>query len=39
LGTNSVIIYNNTLPYCSSTLPTTTGDGTVTLRGTCQSCT
>lgn len=39
LGTNSIIIYNSTVPYCSSTLPTTTGDGTVTLRGTCQSCT
>ena len=39
LGTNSIIIYNSTVPYCSSTLPTTTGNGTVTLRGTCQSCT
>jgi hypothetical protein len=37
-GTNSVTLYNETRYYCSTTLPTTTGPGTVTLSGACPTC-
>ena len=37
-GTTSIILYNETRYYCSTTLPTTTGPGTITPFGTCTTC-